>query len=208
MNEHQTIETRFYNRTGQTLKTPIEEMGANYHYRPSRFLTQFNWIEETFYSTTGSGKANRLYQRFADWLSNEGGFQAVCDWLHKIDITKYDFRSAPMTKDKEYTTVYETRVEGHMTRAVFELTELTDTPFLFIAAEVSGYFKLPDGDGRAALRQAGYQTTQRSHKGRKARYWAHPKHQQKTDCTFSLRTPNSYSCPTVRDAPDIALVKQ
>ena len=45
------------------LSTAIEEMGGDYHYRPSRFLTQFDWIEETFYSTTGSGKANRFYQR-------------------------------------------------------------------------------------------------------------------------------------------------
>ena len=99
----------------------------------------------------------------------------MCDWLHQIDIAKYDFRSAPMTKDKEDTNVYETRAKGHMTRAVFELTDLADTPFLFIAAEVAGYFKLSDGDGQTALDQAGYQTTLRSHKGRKARYWAHPK---------------------------------
>ena len=63
MNEHQTIEARFYDMTGQMLSTAIEEIGGDYHYRPSRFLTQFNWIEETFYSTTGSGKANRFYQR-------------------------------------------------------------------------------------------------------------------------------------------------
>ena len=63
MNEHQTIEARFYDMTGQMLSTAIEEMGGDYHYRPSRFLQQFNWIEETFYSTTGSGKANRFYQR-------------------------------------------------------------------------------------------------------------------------------------------------
>ena len=117
----------------------------------------------------------------------------MCDWLHQIDIAKYDFRSAPMTKDKEDTNVYETRAEGHMTRAVFELTDLADTPFLFIAAEVAGHFKLSDGDGQAALGQAGYQTIQRSHKGRKARYWAHPKHLQKTGCVFSLWTPNSDS---------------
>ena len=63
MNEHQTIEARFYDMTGQMLSTAIEEMGEDYHYRPSRFLQQFNWIEETFYSTTGSGNANRFYQR-------------------------------------------------------------------------------------------------------------------------------------------------
>ena len=477
MNEHQTIEARFYNRTGQMLSTAIEEMGGDYHYRPSRFLTQFNWIEETFYSTTGSGKANRFYQRmtteaavdtnalaikatlierygknldavirkycvslipptsgtrflpndfnkittvegvlfanswvrpeyqptgaihmrrpdlwqqyldrimpqeedcwwtqsdeskvthrqqdyfeafiaqrlqrpqepctvamilggeqgtgkgfwadvmmrqiigrtnykavslsdvkgsfnadlfetvllhieeindqrgkvaeilkpyvtpdeqrfnakykaqaqaqvrkhfglvlssnhqnpilieatdrryfvpafskhqshqgetkafyqcFADWLSNEGGFQTMCDWLYQIDIAKYDFRSAAMTSDKQDTTVYETRSEGHMTRAVFKLTKLADTPFLFIAAEVAGHFKLSDGDGQAALRQAGYVADQRHHKGRKARYWSHPKHLQKTGCAFSLWTPNSGSCPTVRDAPDLSVVR-
>ena len=43
------------------------------------------------------------------------------DWLHQIDITQYDFRSAPMTKDKEDTAAYETRSEGHMTPAVFEI---------------------------------------------------------------------------------------
>ena len=102
------------------------------------------------------GETKAFYGRFADWLSNEGGFQAMCDWLHQIDITQYDFRSAPMTKDKEDTTVYETRSEGHMTRAVFELTDLANKPYLFIAAEVAGYFKLSDGDGQIALRQAGY----------------------------------------------------
>ncbi len=130
------------------------------------------------------------------------------DWLHQIDIAKYDFRSAPLTKDKEDTTVYETPAEGHMTRAIFELMDFADTPLLFIAAEVAGYFKLSDGDGQAAFGQAGYQTTQRSHKGRKARYWAHPKLLQKTGCAFSLRTPNSDFYPTVRDAPGIAVVKQ
>ena len=48
MNEHQTIEAQFYNRTGQMLSTAIEEMGEDYHYKPSRFLKQLNWIEETF----------------------------------------------------------------------------------------------------------------------------------------------------------------
>ena len=154
------------------------------------------------------GETKAFYERFADWLSNEGGFQAMCDWLHQIDIAKYDFRSAPMTKDKEDTNVYETRAKGHMTRAVFELTDLADTPFLFIAAEVAGHFKLSDGDGQAALRQAGYQTIQRSHKEQIARYWAYPKHLQKTGCVFSLWTPNSDSCHTVRDAPDLLVVKQ
>jgi hypothetical protein len=154
------------------------------------------------------GETQAFYQRFSDWLTNEGGFQTMCDWLHQIDIAKYDFRSAPMTKDKEDTTVYETRSEGHMTRAVFELTDFADTPSLFIAAEVAGHFKLSDGDGQAALRQAGYQSIQRSHNGQKARYWAHPKHLQKTGCVFSLWTSNSDSCPTVRDAPDLPVVKQ
>ena len=154
------------------------------------------------------GETKAFYERFADWLSNEGGFQAMCDWLHQIDIAKYDFRSAPMTKDKEDTNVHVTRAKGHMTRADFELTDLADTPFLFIAAEVAGHFKLSDGDGQAALRQAGYQTIQRSHKEQIARYWAYPKHLQKTGCVFSLWTPNSDSCPTVRDAPDLSVVKQ
>ena len=154
------------------------------------------------------GETKVFYGRFSDWLTNEGGFQTMFDWLHQIDIAKYDFRSAPLTKDKEDTTVYETPAEGHMTRAIFELMDFADTPLLFIAAEVAGYFKLSDGDGQAAFGQAGYQTTQRSHKGRKARYWAHPKLLQKTGCAFSLRTPNSDFYPTVRDAPDIAVVKQ
>ena len=154
------------------------------------------------------GETKALYQCFADWLSNEGRFQTMCDWLYQIDIAKYDFRSAAMTSDKQDTTVYETRSEGHMTRAVFKLTKLADTRFLFIAAEVAGHFKLSDGDGQAALRQAGYVADQRHHKGRKARYWSHPKHLQKTGCAFSLWTPNSGSCPTVRDAPDLSVVKQ
>ena len=153
------------------------------------------------------GETKAFYQCFADWLSNEGGFQTMCDWLYQIDIAKYDFRSAAMTSDKQDTTVYETRSEGHMTRAVFKLTKLADTPFLFIAAEVAGHFKLSDGDGQAALRQAGYVADQRHHKGRKARYWSHPKHLQKTGCAFSLWTPNSGSCPTVRDAPDLSVVR-
>jgi hypothetical protein len=103
------------------------------------------------------------------------------------------------------TTVYETRSEGHMTRAIFELTDLADTPFLFIAAEVAEHFKLSDGDGQEALRQSGYQTTQKSHKGRKGRYWAHPKHLQKTGCAFSLWTAYR-GCPNIRDAPDLSLV--
>ena len=154
------------------------------------------------------GETKVFYGRFSDWLTNEGGFQTMFDWLHQIDIAKYDFRSAPLTKDKEETTVYETPAEGHMTRAIFELMDFADTPLLFIAAEVAGYFKLSDGDGQAAFGQAGYQTTQRLHKGRKARCWAHPKRLQKTGCAFSLRTPNSDFYPTVRDAPDIAVVKQ
>ena len=134
----------------------------------------------------------------------------MCDWLYQIDIAKYDFRSAAMTSDKQDTTVYETRSEGHghMTRAVFKLTKLADTRFLFIAAEVAGHFKLSDGDGQAALRQAGYVADQRSHKGQKIRCWVQPKHLQKTGCGFSLWTPKSGSCPTVRDAPDLSVVKQ
>ena len=100
------------------------------------------------------GETKAFYQRFAAWLTNEGGFQAMCDCLHQIDIAKYDFRSAPMTKEKKYTTVYETRAEGHMTRAVFELTDLADKPYLFVVAEVAEveeYFKLSDGDGQTAL---------------------------------------------------------
>jgi hypothetical protein len=113
-----------------------------------------------------------------------------------------------MTKDKQDTTVYETRSEGHMTRAVFELTELADTPFLFIAAEVAEHFKLSDGDGQAALRQAGYVATQRSYKGQKIRCWLQPKHLQQKWIAFSLWTPNSDSCPTIRDTPDLLVVNR
>ena len=83
------------------------------------------------------GETKAFYQRVADWLINEGGFQAMCNWLHQVNTVKYDFCSAPITTDKQDTTVYETRSEGHMTRAVFELTELADTPFPFIATEVA-----------------------------------------------------------------------
>ncbi|MDA7777342.1 hypothetical protein N8912_03750 [Rhodobacteraceae bacterium] len=62
--------------------------------------------------------------------------------------------------------------------------------------------------GQAALRQAGYVADQRSYKGQKIRCWVQPKHLQKTGCGFSLWTPNSGSCPTVRDAPDLSVVKQ
>ena len=113
-----------------------------------------------------------------------------------------------MTTDKQDTTVYETRAEGHMTRAVFELANFADTPFLFIAAEVAGYFKLSDGDGQTALGQAGYKTTQRSHKGRKARYWAHPKNLRQKGCVFSLWKPNEHNYLTFRDAPCLSVVTQ
>jgi hypothetical protein len=94
-----------------------------------------------------------------------------------------------------------------MTRAVFELTDLADTPFLFIAAEVAGHFKLSDGDGQAALRQAGYQTIQRSHKGQKARYWAHPKHLQKAGCEFLLWSAQGL-CHDIKQTPDLLVIKQ
>ena len=148
------------------------------------------------------GETKAFYQRFADWLTSEGGLQTMCDWLHQIDIAKYDFRSAPMTKDKQDTTVYETRSEGHMTRAVFELTDLADTPFLFIAAEVAGYFKLSDGDAQIALRQAGYIPRQKSHKGQKGRYWVHPKNLQQKGCAFSLWTTQ---CPILAHSSGIRL---
>ena len=151
------------------------------------------------------GETKAFYQRFADWLTSEGGFQAMCDWLHQIDIEKYDFHSAPMTKDKQDTTVYETRSEGHMTRAVFELTDLADTPFPFIAAEVAGYLKLSDGDGQIALRQAGYIADQRSHKGQKIRCWLQPKYLKQKGCAFSLWTTQG-DCPNIRDAPDLSVV--
>ena len=95
-----------------------------------------------------------------------------------------------------------------MTRAVFELTELADTPFLFITAEVAEHFKLSDGDGQAALRQAGYITKQKSHKGQRGRYWLQPKHLQQKGIAFSLWTTNSDSCPTIRDAPDLSVVNR
>ena len=80
-------------------------------------------------------------------------------------------------------------------------------PYLFIAAEVAYYFKLSDRDGQAALRQAGYVADQRSHKGQKIRCWVQPKHLQHKGIAFSLWTPNSDSCPTIRDAPDLLVVK-
>ena len=113
-----------------------------------------------------------------------------------------------MTKDKQDTTVYETRSEGHMTRAVFELTDLVETPFLFIAAEVAENFKMSDGDAQIALRQAGYIPRQKSHMGQRGRYWLQPKHLQQKGIAFSLWTPNSDSCPTIRDAPDLSVVNR
>ena len=89
-----------------------------------------------------------------------------------------------------------------MTRAVFELTELADKPYLLIAAEVAAYFKLSDGDGQAALRQAGYFADQRSHKGQRIRYWVQPKYLQQKGIAFSLWTTQG-DCPNIRDAPDI-----
>ncbi|MDG2406574.1 MAG: hypothetical protein P8M25_17060 [Paracoccaceae bacterium] len=63
-----------------------------------------------------------------------------------------------------------------MTRAVFELDDRADTPFLLIVEEVTGHLKLSDGDAQAALKKASYQTTQKSHKRLKGRYSEHPKH--------------------------------
>ena len=149
------------------------------------------------------GETKAFYWRFSNWLTNKGGFQTMPDWLHQIDFAQYDSRSAPMISDKQDTTVYETLAEGHMKRAVFESTDLADTPSLFNPAEVTGYVKLSNRVGQAA-----YQATQKSHKGRKAKYWAHQKYLQKTGCVFSLCTPNSDSCLTVRDAANLSVVKQ
>ena len=88
---------------------------------------------------------------------------------------------------------------------MFELTDLADTPFLFIVAEVVEYFKLSDGDGQAALRQAGYVADQRSHKGQRIRCWVQPKYLQQKGIAFSLWTTQG-DCPNIRDAPDLSVV--
>ena len=95
-----------------------------------------------------------------------------------------------------------------MTRAVFDLIDLAGKPYLFIAAEVAGYFKLSDGDAQAALRQAGYITKQKSHKGQRGRYWTHPKNLRQKGCVFSLWKPHEDNYLTFRDAPDLSVVKQ
>ena len=47
---------------------------------PLRCLKQFNWIEETFYSTRSSGKTNWLYQRMTKEAAvdtNSGAIKAT-----------------------------------------------------------------------------------------------------------------------------------
>ena len=51
-----------------------------------------------------------------------------------------------------------------MTQPVFEMTDLVDTSYLFIVAEVAAHSKLSDGDGQAALRKAVYHSTEVAHR--------------------------------------------
>ncbi len=132
------------------------------------------------------GETKAFYQRFADWLISEGGLQAMCDWLHQIDIAKYDFRSAPMTKDKQDTTVYETRSEGHMTRAVFELTELADTTVSIHCGRGGRVFQTVGWGCANSLETGGYIPRQKSTRERRKILGAAKALATEGDCIFAL----------------------
>ena len=92
---------------------------------------------------------------FCRWLNEEGGYQIMLNYLHALDISKFNFRRPPMTDSKQMLMEDETNAVQAMHRVTMILQHDFKNCVFFLESVVKKW-KLNTYAARSALKSAGF----------------------------------------------------
>ncbi len=116
-----------------------------------------------------------FFQRFADWLNYENGYQQICDYLMSLDISDFDIRKAPITAEK--LEMMSNRTASEDKQHIAYVVVMDNKNALFMPQMLNEHFKFGIPIAQRVLKDAGfepYQNKKRWIKGaRPIKAWKH-----------------------------------
>lgn len=94
------------------------------------------------------------------WLKEEGGYQTMLNFFDTLDITEFNFRSAPMTQSKKRLMETESNPVQAQQRATLVIQE-NYKDYAFTPEAVQKHWKLSNFHAREALKNAGFESVRR-----------------------------------------------
>ncbi len=101
-----------------------------------------------------------FFNDFVRWLQLEGGLQQMCNYFHSYDLAGWDFRSPPMTKDKEDLMETETSQDQKAEKATLEILTLHKDK-VFSLVDVQNTWGLSTYNARKVLLSSGFEKKKR-----------------------------------------------
>jgi len=99
-------------------------------------------------------------ERLFVWLKEEGGYQTMLNFFDTLDISKFNFRSAPMTQSKRRLMETESNPLQAQQRATLVLQH-SYRDYAFTPEAVQKHWKLSNFHAREALKKAGFESVRR-----------------------------------------------
>ena len=97
----------------------------------------------------------QFFSYFVNWLEEENGYQEMLNYLASVDLSKYSFRSPPLTKDKLDLMEDQPLSDQKMEQAALELNQ-SFRNYGFKLVDVRNHWGLSDHGAKTALKMAGF----------------------------------------------------
>lgn len=98
--------------------------------------------------------------KLTKWLQEEGGYQTMLNYFNSLDISKFNFRSAPMTNSKLMLMENDSNPIQLQQRAALVLQDKYKD-YAFTPQSVQTHWKLSNFHAREALKSAGFISVRR-----------------------------------------------
>ena len=99
--------------------------------------------------------SQKFFEHFAYWLESYNGYQEMYDYFHSVDISDFDIRKAPITKEKQ--ELMEMRTPSDQKKDIARTIAFENQDCLFFPTMLSKEFQIPNHLAVQSLREAGFE---------------------------------------------------
>ena len=106
-------------------------------------------------------ESHKFYsEQLSVWLKDQGGYQAMINYFHTLDISGFNFRSAPLTDSKQRLMETESNPLQAQQRATLFLQD-SYKDYAFTPESVQKHWRLSNYHAKEALKKAGFVSVRR-----------------------------------------------
>lgn len=159
------VEAQFAIAISSNYRSPIKIEEHDKRYFVPVWSDHFNGSE-------GKNETQAFFEKFAQYLHLEGGFQELRDWFEEVNISEYNFRMAPETQDKIDISLKIEPSESRKSHLAMWLRDKRDDKVLFTSSALGrDNYPMTAVEVQTALKQAGFVPQVRKFEGTKHNLW-------------------------------------